>query len=328
MKDNQKDIIALSHQFPLVSIGVASYNNAHFVRYTLDSIRDQTYPNIQLIIVDDQSKDDSVAVIENWIKENQFPCTFIKNKKNTGVTTVCNKLLEKAEGKYFSFLASDDIYLPEKVEHHVNLLENQEPQVGMVYSDCVVIDEKGKNIADSFYSFRGKNPSEMPSGNVFINLLKKNFITAPSVLLKKSVLIKAGGYDSNLIAEDYDLWLRIAKISTVQYDPRPLVKYRRHSSSVTAKVNYKLQEAHLQSLLKHIGYSDEADAIIKKRFKHKSVAVYSFLSKEKGIKWISKRYELYKDPYSFILKIMAKQRFNQRLFSYINYFFTKYVFNS
>ena len=99
---------------PLVSIIACCYNHEKYVEETLGSIKSQTHGNIELIIIDDFSTDQSVKKISNWIEKNKYSCTFIKNTENLGVVKTLNKALKKCNGKYFSIIACDDIFLKKK----------------------------------------------------------------------------------------------------------------------------------------------------------------------------------------------------------------------
>ena len=99
---------------PLVSIIALCYNQEEFLCETLESIKAQTYKNLELIIIDDCSTDQSVKKIESWIKANNHNCNFITNKENLGLVKSLNIAVKKCKGKYYSLIACDDIYLPKK----------------------------------------------------------------------------------------------------------------------------------------------------------------------------------------------------------------------
>ena len=145
---------------PLVTIVVISYNQGKYIRENLDSIKNQTYPNIELIVGDDASPDNSVEVFENWLKENNYPTTY-KNyhTKNTGLATMLNECIEKANGKYIKLIAADDFLHPEAIEKCVEKLESLGEDYGMVFTDTFAINDHSNiisNIAENF-AF-GSNP--------------------------------------------------------------------------------------------------------------------------------------------------------------------------
>jgi len=101
---------------------VLSYNHSRFILETLESVRAQTYKNTELIILDDCSSDDSVSIIERWLQENAIACTFIRHQKNQGICKSLNETLAVATGKYISMVASDDLWLPDKIARQVEIM--------------------------------------------------------------------------------------------------------------------------------------------------------------------------------------------------------------
>ncbi|HEY6328701.1 MAG TPA: glycosyltransferase, partial [Blastocatellia bacterium] len=120
---------------PLVSIIVGCYNQSRFVVETLESIKAQTYKSTQLIIFDDSSSDNSVEIIEDWLRKNGIDCIFIRHQENKGVCKSLNEALAVATGKYVSMVAADDVWLPDKIARQVEIAESQPDRVGVLYSD-------------------------------------------------------------------------------------------------------------------------------------------------------------------------------------------------
>jgi glycosyltransferase involved in cell wall biosynthesis len=109
---------------PLVSISVPSYNCSEYIISTLDSVKNQTYSNLELIIAEDCSTDDSKEKIINWMAQSGFQnVKLIENKFNLGVVKTCNIILNNFKGKYYSLLGADDILMPDKIEKQVELFE-------------------------------------------------------------------------------------------------------------------------------------------------------------------------------------------------------------
>src|ERR1700730_9907262 len=136
--------------FPLVTAFVGCYNQSRFVEECLDSVRDQTYPNVQVIIFDDCSKDDSVAVIDTWLKKHRLDWRFIPHKRNIGICASLNEVLRLARGKYISTVAADDIWLPDKTARQVEMMEQLPEDVGVLYSDAFQMDENGERLPQMF----------------------------------------------------------------------------------------------------------------------------------------------------------------------------------
>ena len=217
---------------PLVSMIVVCYNQSRFVVETLESVKAQTYKPTQLIIVDDCSSDDSVAVIEDWLRKNRIDCIFVRHQENQGICKTVNEALSLATGKYISPIASDDAWMPDKIERQVEIMESQPDDVGVIYSDAVQMDEHGHTLPGLFIASHWNLP-EMPQGRILTSLLDGNFVVPPTTLIRKSCYDKVGVYDEDLPWEDWDMWMRIARHYSFLCSAIPFAKYRLHDKSYT-----------------------------------------------------------------------------------------------
>jgi glycosyltransferase involved in cell wall biosynthesis len=240
---------------PLVSAIVTCYNQSRFVVETLESVKAQTYKATQLIVVDDCSSDDSVAVIENWIRENRMDCKFIRHQKNQGICKTVNEALSLATGKYISPIASDDIWLPDKVARQVEIMESQPDDVGVIYSDAIQIDEHGQTLPGMFIASHWNLP-EMPQGHILTSLLDGNFVVPMTTLIRKSCFDKVGVYDENLPWEDWDMWMRIARHYSFLCSAMPFAKYRQHSKSYTRSDPARVARESCRVCLKQFALGD------------------------------------------------------------------------
>jgi len=197
---------------------------------TLESVKAQTYKSTQLIIVDDCSSDDSVAIIEQWLHENGIDCTFIRHQENQGICKSLNDALRIANGKYISMVASDDVWLPDKIERQVKMMESQPASVGVLYSDAYQMDEQGHALPDMFIAAHRTLP-EMPQGQILDTLLEGNFIPGMTILIRRSCFEGVGLFDEDLPWEDWDMWMRVARHYSFLFSPIPSAKYRRHEKS-------------------------------------------------------------------------------------------------
>ncbi len=236
----------MNKEQPLVSALVACYNQSKFVYESLESIRKQTYPNIQIIIIDDCSTDDSVEVIRNWIAKNSVECVFVAHRENTGVCKTFNEALSHAKGKYISIIAADDVWLLDKLENQVAAMEKLPEDVGVIYSDAWQIDENSELLRLKFIESH-RQFSRMPEGEIFSVLLEKNFIPAMTPLIRKACYETVGIYDENLCYEDLDMWLRISQHYKFAFSPVISAKYRIVSNSITRKVLHKRSCDNLRS---------------------------------------------------------------------------------
>ncbi|KAB2868378.1 MAG: glycosyltransferase, partial [Bacteroidales bacterium] len=201
--DNTSDL-------PMVSVLALCYNHSDYLALTLDSIVKQTYTNIQLIIIDDCSQDNSVEVITRFIEDKEIECVFIKHTENKGICKSLNEAIDFIEGKYYHLIACDDILMHNTIERHVSLLENSESNVAVVYSDAILINEKGEFYDNRFIAYH-KSYLNAPSGFIFEELINGNFIPAMTVTYKSSALREIGFWDETLVYEDYDMWLRLSR---------------------------------------------------------------------------------------------------------------------
>ena len=208
--------------FPLVSVICLSYNHEAYVVEALNSVINQTYPNVELLIADDCSTDNSVEVIQNWL-ENHPEVDFLTNEKNLGNTKTFNQLAKKAKGEFIIDLATDDILLPNCIEKQVKTFQNSKfKNLAIVYGNLIEIDENG-NFIENYY----KEEDHPESGDIYKMVIGRTTkICSVSSMIKKSVLEKLGYYDENLAYEDLDLWIRTSRDFDFEYIPEILAKKR------------------------------------------------------------------------------------------------------
>ncbi|MFP3591674.1 glycosyltransferase family 2 protein [Chryseobacterium sp. SIMBA_038] len=222
----------------LVSIIVCSYNQGKYIEECLDSIKSQTYPNIQLIVADDASPDNSVDVFKNWLTENNYPAITHFHQKNTGLATVLNECIELVEGKYVKIIAADDFLHPESIEKCVTKLEDLGDEYGMAFTDTYAIDDNSNIIADiADYETTGN----MDSLAFRTELIKGNRIAALTVLMRTKALQETGKYDAKVLVEDYQRWLKINEKYLIAYISEKLTYYRIHSSNISKAKSERIE---------------------------------------------------------------------------------------
>lgn len=221
--------------FPLVSVVCLAYNHEAYVVEALESVLHQSYPNIELLIADDCSSDNSVAVIENWL-QNHPDIQFFTNKTNLGNTKTFNNVVKYAKGDFIIDLAADDILLADCVLHQITAFQNTKyPNLGVVYGNLIQIDENGLYLND--YYTEEDHPE---SGNIYKMVIGRTTkICSVSSMVKKTVFETVGYYDENLAYEDLDLWIRASRIFDFEYIPEILVEKRELTSSLSAHFTKK-----------------------------------------------------------------------------------------
>ncbi|QWI52123.1 glycosyltransferase family 2 protein [Bacillus mycoides] len=221
----------------LVSICTPVYNHELYLEDYFKSITKQTYKNIELILINDNSTDNSHRVILEWMNEleNRFSrVTYINRTVNKGLIYNCNQAIELSMGEYIYIFASDDMMHETNIEFKVSELE-RDSEIGLVYSDGFIIKEKASifDVNNNIIS-RFSEEQNLYKGNVFQELIDfGSFIPAPSVLLRKSILEELGGYSSDYVFEDYQMWLKIAFKYKIALIEQPLIYYRLCSGSLS-----------------------------------------------------------------------------------------------
>lgn len=205
-----------------VSVIIPTYNRAHFVSEAIDSVLNQTFNDFELMVVDNYSADNTEAVVSSY---NDKRIRYFKNQNNGFVSINRNYGIEKSQGEYIAFLDDDDLWLPEKLEKQVELLDSNKA-LGLIYSDCYVIEADG--VPEVTYLAHRKPVR----GHAFNELFQSNPIPMLTVIIRREVLDKVGGFNPLYkIAQDYDLWLRIGEYYPLDFIGQPLAKYRVHRES-------------------------------------------------------------------------------------------------
>lgn len=228
---------------PLVSVVIPTYNAAKFLPQAVGSALNQTYRNIEVIVVDDGSTDGTEDL--PILKDQRVH--YFKIPHSGGPATPRNVGIERAKGELIAFLDADDIWLPKKIEGQVNLIERK--KVDLVYCDGQVANERDRPVRDYYHE---EIPT--PQGDVFRELYATNFIPTSSVLVRKGCFAKIGVFDTRarfVGVEDYELWLRMAKFFRFGYLAKVLFRYRERAGSISDQGEFKSYESLFEILRKH-----------------------------------------------------------------------------
>lgn len=221
-------------QLPLVTVVSPCFNHSKYVIESLESIKNQTYPNIEHIIIDDFSTDGSAGIIQHWIDKNNYDCTFIIHKENKGIAKTLNESILLAKGEFWSPLATDDVMSVERTEIFVKELINK--NIAMIVSDADFInaDSKTCNVngfgSQFAYNIRDRRDVYTHNFGKYCTLLKGNYFPS-SVTVKMHVFGEVGYFNDSLSVEDWDMWLRISSKFNIGFIEESLVQYRWHSSN-------------------------------------------------------------------------------------------------
>lgn len=204
---------------PLVSVILPCYNHEKYVVQAIESILNQTYSNIELIVIDDGSSDNSAGVIEELLVSHKF--IFLK-RMNKGVCRTLNEGIRLATGKYISLCASDDWYHCKKISTQVQYLEEHQ-EFALCYSNLYEVE------GDSIIKRKSNYAN---NGDLFdLIFLRKLILPGLTSLIRKDVFSAAGLYDENLHFEDWDMWLRLSDKFRIGYQDKELAYYRIHPNN-------------------------------------------------------------------------------------------------
>ena len=206
-----------------ISVIIPTFNRKQFLSNAINSVLDQTYPNIELIIIDDGSSDKTIDQLKKYKSQIK-----VHKQPNKGISAARNKGLKISKNDWVAFLDSDDRWEPEKLEKQVNYLK-QNPKHKFCHTDEIWI----KNTV----RVNPRNKHKKYGGYIFDKCLDICCISPSSVLIHKSIFKKIGLFDENLpVCEDYDLWLRIAMRYRFHFIEQPLViKYGGHEDQLSRK---------------------------------------------------------------------------------------------
>ena len=240
---NQKNV-------PLVTAVIPVYNHEKYVVESIRSILNQTYQNIELIVINDGSKDRSHQMILPLVEEcrQRFVRFEYINRENIGLTATLNQALAWATGDYLSALASDDVALPEKIEVLVDALEAKGPTYAAAFGNAWFIDDAGNRIClgkdgsvtdnsngdacDNFLDFYTRSRGLDYRGEEFgsyASLISGNYLPAMSNVVRMAAILDAGGWTPGNIIEDWEMWLKLSKNSKFLYVNQTVALYRWHA---------------------------------------------------------------------------------------------------
>jgi len=205
---------------PLISVVIPTYNHGQFIEEAIESVLAQTYKNLEVIVIDDGSTDNTRQALEKYNKEINYIY-----QKNIGVSSARNRGISVAKGELIAFLDSDDAWLPEKLELQADLM-SENKSISLVACGVYITDYLGGIKRE----WTPKNPL---THTEFLGQLRirNDFINSSSALVRRECFKRIGGFDESLqFGEDWDMWLRIAKYYEMRFVEKPLVKIRKHSN--------------------------------------------------------------------------------------------------
>lgn len=226
----------LAQAQPLVSVVIATYNMGQYIQQAIDSILQQTWQNLEIIVVDDGSTDDTAGTMLGY--ENNAKVTYIKNE-NQGQPKAKNCGIKNTKGEFIAFCDADDFWAPNKLE--VQMPQFKNPKVGVVYSEVSFIDEKNNHFTKLRHEVRH-------SGKITNYMLIENFVPFGTSIIRRACIEKNGIFDEEFrMGIDWDLWLRYSLDWEFIYVPERTYIYRVWSGQMSN--NYRGRYDHAKRIL-------------------------------------------------------------------------------
>ncbi len=228
---------------PLVSVIIPVYNGEKYLRAAIDSALAQTYKPVEVIVVNDGSTDNSLAVLEEYGSKIR-----VVDQQNKGQAVARNRGIAETRGEFIAFLDCDDLWDSEKTTAQAQVLQTH-PDAVAVYCDHRVINSNGQVTGRS-----GATENPRWSGQILSHILQACCIISPSmVMVRRAAFDGAGGFDETqpFWTEDWDLWVRLAIEGPILYQLETLASYRRHGKNASGCL-FEMAEGHLHALLNSI----------------------------------------------------------------------------
>ncbi len=214
----------------LVSVVMGAYNHERYIAEAIESVLSQTMPDLELIIVDDASSDATPQIIKSYQQKDSRVKTFF-HKKNMGIAPTANQCLNNASGQYITFIGSDDLWVNNKLERQLKILQNH-PDL-LVWSEGEIIDSNGKSTGKTFTELHVAS-KKRKTGNIFREILDDNYIFGQSLMFRKEHLKNHFAVDLKYLS-DYRFMVDLAFEHDFYFISEPLAKYRIHGDNSIVK---------------------------------------------------------------------------------------------
>lgn len=231
---------------PPISVLMAVYNAEAYLNKAIDSILNQTFKDFEFIIINDGSTDASAEILASYQDERIIS---LHNEQNIGLSASLNQGLHVARGEYLARMDADDISMPERLDKQVAYMEKH-PELGVLGTGIDHIDHTGQHISQQI------NPAQ--HNEIVWTFLFGNPLVHPTVMMRRELILEAGGYRLKGPAQDRELWLRLLGKTRFANLDACLLAYRTHSSSVTAHRRASRRAREKQF--------DETDILLKQQF--------------------------------------------------------------
>lgn len=239
-------------KLPLVSVCIPAYNHEKYIAECIESVINQDYKNLELIIINDGSKDKTHDVIRSYEQKckERFVRFEYRNRENRGLCATLNEIVEWCRGKYFTACASDDMMIFNKISLLVDKLEKSSEQYVVAFGDAIFMDDKSNEVyidrktkeyatkekgykffLDYFTVGKEFNYKDKKNFGSYKTLLAGNYLPAMSYVIKLEKIKEVGAWTSGNTVEDWEMWLKLSKKYKFTYIDKPVALYRWHESN-------------------------------------------------------------------------------------------------
>ncbi len=232
----------MTQKYPLISIIIPVYNHQDYILETLESIYADSYPNKELVLINDGSTDKCDDIIKEWIPSHKKDLKIIyKSRSNKGLSATMNELFSLSSGEFIVDIASDDFLLKDGIFKRYYYLKSN-PDKLAVFGDCIVVDENSKTISQSaLFEYRNFKREDFDTSKG----IKKAFITSfampgPVLMVKREIYDIIGGYDEGAIIEDLDFFLKMAAHNLIGFIDDKVSAYRIHGANMSSENSGKM----------------------------------------------------------------------------------------
>ena len=296
----------MENDLPLVSVVIPCYNHEKYIIESLESVKNETYPHIELIVLDDGSSDDSYEIAVDWIKKNSnsFVNCIVKKQENRGVCATMNILIGMVNGKYLTGLASDDKLISGSISKRVKYLEEHEDKL-VVFADARSIDENSNILCNEYQkNIINANKNALVCDKTRNSeLILRWSVPGPVLLIEKKVYTQKyiGLYDESLIGEDRDFFLKCMSKNILGYIPDEVAEYREVQTSLSRNQEIKKEVAPYWML------SDKKN-LVNFHGMEKMFLYLTYIHQLYGVKRLNNKYSYYVQhkSLSLLLKIVYK----------------------
>ncbi|NOG70337.1 methyltransferase, TIGR04325 family [Roseicella sp. DB1501] len=210
---------------PKVSVVLPTYNHELYVAEAIESVLTQSFDDLELIVTDDGSKDDTARII-NSFSDSRLSTRI--TRPNSGYSNTLNKSIRRCKGEYIALHCSDDVFHPGKLERQVAFLD-ENPGIAAVFGKADFIDEHGRACAPGSHPYEHAFIDDLPNRFAWLRhfFMQGNALCHPTAMIRRVVLAEIGAYDPLLVQlQDFDLWIRLVTQHEIRVLDEPLVAYR------------------------------------------------------------------------------------------------------